>query len=164
MRRPPISPGDVFEIFLSNGYKTYGQFMLMDKYGPIVRVFDAKTAHDDHKDLKVIATSEVLFYAYTGLYAAIRTGLWKKIGAFKDYEFEFPGFISTLEDPETGEAGVWYLWDGEKTTRLGKELPERYKHIEFLAIYPPDLIVKRIETGKKPYEELIKTNKLSKPN
>ncbi len=74
-------------------------------------------------------------------------------------EFVFPKFISTLYK-ENGEATTWHLWDGEKNIKLGSILPDKYKSLEFFAIYPPDLIVKRIKTGEKPYEKLITTNKL----
>jgi len=97
----------------------------------------------------------------TGLFAAIRTGMWKVIGYMPVEEFAYPKFVSTFSNEKTGEARVWFLWDGEKSTRIGSKLPEDYKEFEFLVVWSPYDVVHRIETGEYPYPygDLIRYNK-----
>ena len=99
----------------------------------------------------------------TGLFAAIRTGLWKKIGYIQVNDFEYPNFIATNYNQKTGKASIWFLWNGEKYIRLGTELPEKYKELEYHMVWSPYDVVDRIETGKYPfpYRELIELNEFS---
>lgn len=165
MRQAPIKIGDIFEIPLTDYKKAYGQYMVMDKYGPIIKIFNYINKVENNDNIEDITETGQLFPPiYTGLYAAIRTKLWKIIGHKEIKNFEFPGFITTLTHPETNEATIWFLWNGRETVRLGKKVQKEYQGLEFLAVYSPNDIPKRIETGKKPFEELILTNKLPRPN
>lgn len=163
-RQASVKIGDIFEIPLGNGKKSFGQFMLMDTFGPIIKVFDLTVSEGEVINIDEILKSDVLFYTYTGLYAAIRNKMWKIIGHLSIDDFVFPGFLSTLNNPETNMATTWYLWNGANNIRLGDKVPEELKNKEFLAVYSPGDVAKRIENGKKPFEELILTNKLSRPN
>ncbi len=159
-----VKVGDIFKIPLSGEKSAYGQYVHFDsQYGGLLQVFDIFTDKDKQPDIEKIADSKPLFPAvFTGLKAAVKLDLWEIIGNKPVTNFIYPGFISTLYEA-TGEAGIWFFWDGEKTLKLGKELPDKYKSKEFLAVYAPDLIVKRIETRKNFYESLIKTNRLEIP-
>lgn len=152
--------GTIFEIPLSNGHKAYGQYVFKDRMGPIIQVFDLITKDDQVQ--KTILDSNLLFPpVITGLFAALRTGLWTPIGFNKIKKFTYPGFISTLENEETGEASIWFFWDGKNSTRLGKQLPEEYKNKEYLMVWDPLDVIHRIETGGYPfpYKDLILYNK-----
>ena len=96
---------------------------------------------------------------FCGINPAIRSNKWTIIGHIPVDQFNYPGFISTLTNFKTGEATTWYFWSGEQSIRLGKDLPEEYKKLEYLGTYPADFIVDRIMTGIKPHEQLIMTNK-----
>ena len=155
-----IRIGDVVEIPLSDKKKAYAQYIVRDRMGPIIQVF----AHIDfvRPELDLVLNSGALFPPIiTGLFAAVRTGFWKKIGSKRVEEVRYPGFISTLYDQKTGEAAIWYYWDGEKSIRLGVELPEEYKTKEYLIVWDPHDVVHRIETGEYPfpYKDLILYNK-----
>lgn len=162
-KKVPVQVGDVFEIPLGEGRKAYGQYVYFDKKkGPIIQIFDLICRDQEKVDLDQLKNTKLLFSPVfiVGLYPLFRSGQWRVIGHLPIEKFIFPGFVSTLWDPKTGEATTWYLWDGEKTIRLGKILPDEYKKLEFKVYWPPKYIVDRIKTGIKPYEKLIMTNKL----
>lgn len=154
MSQKRIKVGDIFEIPLSNDRRAYGQYMFKDqKMGPLIQIFDLITEEeiglDQLKDVQPLFPPVI-----TGLFVAVRTGLWKIIGHIPIAKFVYPKFISTLYNEKTGAIGIWYLWDGERSVRLGHELLDEYKHLEFLVVWDPHDIAYRIETGKDPYDKL----------
>ena len=159
MGRKRIQIGDVFEMPLSDGRVAYGQYVFLDeKMGPLIRVFDLFTRGEVPWEQLVdqLQSAGLLFPpVITGLFAAIRAGFWKIIGHMPTGEFTYPGFISTMHESYK-QLSDWYLWDGKESVRLGRELPARYKHMEFLAGWDPHGVVHRIETGENPYDKLIR--------
>ncbi len=157
-RKPKI--GDIFEIPLSDGRKAYGQLLNLSKMGPIIQVFDLIS--DGSPTLEEIVDSKLLFPpVITGLFAAIRDKMWKVIGNIPVPNFVQPNFVTARYDEQTGEVRRWSLWDGEKFTGIGPELPLEYKDYEFLVVWTPIHVVRRIETGQMPfsYYDLIKNNR-----
>jgi hypothetical protein len=155
-----VKVGDFVEIPLLKRKMTYAQYTFKDKMGPIIQVYDCIVT--ERPDLDLIVQSDLLFPpVITGLFAAVRTGLWTKIGNKKPKNASYPGFISTLYDQKTGEASIWFYWDGEKSIRLGTQLPEEYKNREYLMVWDPHDVVHRIETGEYPfpYQDLILYNR-----
>jgi hypothetical protein len=156
----PKSPkvGDVFEIPLSDGRKAYGQYMFQDKkVGPLIQVFDLITEGDAQSNqvLSQLKDAGFLFPpVVTGLFAAIRTSLWKIIGHMPVTKFAYPKFVSTMHEGYQ-QRGLWFLWDGKTWVELGHELAEEYKESEFLVVWDPHDIAHRIETGENPYAKLI---------
>ncbi len=165
-RRPLVKIGDIFEIPISNNRKAFGQYIYYDeKQGPLIQVFDYYLKNNEGVDLNSIVKSKMLFPPIiVGLTAAIRNKLWNIVGNKSIENFIYPGFVSTLRNPKTNEATIWFYWDGSKWINLGKKLKNEYKKKEFLAVYSPYDIPERIETGKKPYEELVLTNILPRPD
>lgn len=152
--------GDVFEIPLTYGRRTYGQYVFNDKMGPLIQIFDLIS--ENRIDIDSLKHANPLFPpVITGLRAAIRAGLWTIIGRFAVEGFKYPGFISALYDEKTGEARMWYFWDGEKDIQLGVKLPEDYKKLEYLVVWSQGDVTRRIETGEYPYPygDLIKHNR-----
>jgi hypothetical protein len=155
-----VRTGTIFEIPLSNAHKAYGQYVCKDRMGPIIQVFNLISKYD--QDQRTILDSNLLFPPIiTGLFAALRTGLWIPIGFNKIKEFIYPGFISTFENEKTGEASIWFYWDGKNSIRIGTQLPEEYKNKEYLMVWDPHDVINRIETGEYPfpYKDLILHNK-----
>ena len=148
--------GTIFEIPLSGDRKAFGQYVYKDRMGPIIRVFSLITK--ERPDQNIILNSTLLFPPIiTGLFAALKKGLWVTIGFNKVKQFEYPGFISTFENEKTGEASIWFYWDGNNSIRLGTLLPDEYKNKEYLIVWDPSNVVHRIETGEYPfpYKDLI---------
>jgi hypothetical protein len=157
-----IKLGDIFEIPLSEGKKAYGQYIFWDdKNGPLIQVFDLIVNSSHTLNLMEIEGATPLFPpVLTGLFAAIKNGLWKVVGNLPVKDFKYPGFISTFYDQKTGKARTWYLWNGRESIRLGDSLPAKYKNLEYLVIWSPFDISDRIETGEVPYPygDLIRFN------
>lgn len=158
--------GNVVEIPLSNGRKAYGQYVFWDKkMGPLLKIFDFIIT--ENINLESLESAEPLFPPIiTGLFAAVKKGMWQVVGNFPVKGFEYPGFISTLYDEKTGKAGIWYLWNGTESIRLGGRLPQKYKNKEYLVVWSPFDIVYRIETMAYPYPygDLIQFNKFTPQN
>jgi hypothetical protein len=153
--------GDVVEIPLSNGLKAYGQYVYLDKkMGPLLQIYDRIVPEDIN--LEQIYNTKPLFPPIiTGLFAAVKNGLWKVVGNLPIRGFKYPGYISTFYDEKTGKASTWHLWNGSEYIRIGDHLPEMYKNFEYLIIWSPYDVVERIETGEYPYpyKDLILHNK-----
>jgi hypothetical protein len=155
-----IKIGDIIEIPLSDGRKAFAQYVFSDqKIGPLIQVFDLMTEREIQID--ELKDAGALFPPVsTGLRAAIRTGMWNIIGHIPVEGFIHPRFISTLYNEKTGKAGVWFMWDGEKSVRIGNELLPALKNLEYLAVWDPHDIVYRIESREYPYPygDLIRNN------
>lgn len=157
-----VSVGDIFEIELKDTYKSYGQYVYKDKkQGPLIQIFDLiiKDGINDVYDLQHV---KYLFPpVITGLYAAIKLGLWRTIGKIPVVNFIYPLFVTSFYDEKSGEAYRWFLWDGEKYLDVGKRLPNKYKKLEYLIVWSPYDVITRIETGEYPYPygDLIRKNK-----
>lgn len=159
-KRPKV--GDIFSIPLADGKMGYGQYLHYSKMGPIIQIFNLIS--DAEASIEEVISAKPLFPPIiTGLFAAIKDGSWRVIGNRPVPNFVHPKFLSTLYDPDTGRAGMWFLWDGEKDIKIGTTLSPEYKEFEFLVIWTPQHVVDRIETGKIPfpYGELIKYNKFT---
>jgi hypothetical protein len=148
MSRKGLRIGDVFEIPLANGQKVYGQYVYWDRrMGPLVQILDIRTDRD--ATLEEISNSGPLFPpVITGVFAAVRTGMWSVIGNLPVEGFVYPSFIAPVYDSKTRKVHMWYLWDGKKYRRLGEKLPDRYKRLEQLVVWSPHDVVHRIETGE----------------
>lgn len=149
-KRPKV--GDIIEIPLSHGRKGYAQYVHWDsKVGPLIQVFDFVT-HERLDDVMRLDSAQPLFPpVITGLFAAVRTGVWEVIGHLPASGFVYPGFVSTFWDQDTGRARDWYLWDGERSVPLGKELPREHRNKEYLVVWNPTDVATRIETGEYPF-------------
>lgn len=160
-----VRVGDVFEIPLSNERKTFGQYVFKDiKTGPLILVFDliAEAAALPEVSLERLRSAVPLFPPiFADVYGAVRRGLWPVVGRMTIEGFVYEPFISTFHDPRTGRAAIWFLWDGEKSIRIGWDLPEECKKLEYLVIWSPHDVVERIETGRIPYPygDLVQHNK-----
>ena len=108
---------------------------------------------EDEASLEQIRDAKPLFPpVFTGLFAAIRTGLWKIIGQIAIENFVYPKFISPLFDSKAGKVRNWYLWDGKKYHNIGRRLPKEYGQLEQLVGWDPNDIALRILTGENPLE------------
>lgn len=153
--------GDILEINLSTGKKAFGQYIYRDPIrGSLLQVFDYFGKNGQSIVLESVTASKPLFPPiFTTILGGLKQKTWKVVGNTSIVNFTYPSFISTITHNDTLEATNWYLRNDKLITDLGKMLPDKYKNLEFDAIYSPDLVVKRIETGINIYEKLIKTNK-----
>lgn len=147
-----IRIGDVFEIPLSDGRKAFGQYVFRDKMGPIIRIFDRILDKDEKLALASLDSNLLRFPpVITGLFAAIRSGLWKRVGKLPTDTFQYPNFVSRIKDTGSGLESPWFLWKGKDFIALGHHLPSEYRTLERLVVWEPTNLVRRIEIGENPY-------------
>lgn len=162
---PTVKIGDIIKIPLSDGRNAYGQYLFDDtKMGTLIQIYNQIS--ESRIEIEDLRYSNLLFPpVITGLYGAIRSGLWTIVGNLPVKEFIYPNFISTMFDLRTGSIGVWYLWDGQSSRKIGSHLPSKYKQLEFLVVWAPQDVVIRIEAGQlqEPYRTLIHENRLVAP-
>ncbi len=122
-----VRVGDFFEIPLSNNRKAFGQFVYKElKNGPMIQVYDLIVQEDDPLQIDFLKLTPLFPPIITGLNAAIREGLWHKIGKYPINSFAYPLFISAHWSNLSKQVINWFLWNGENYIELGPELPEKY--------------------------------------
>lgn len=157
--RPRI--GDLIKIPLTSGINAYAQYVFWDRnYGPLIQVFNFSNQENDQTE--EILTAGALFPPIiTGLFSAIRSGMWEVIGNNPIKDFSYPNFLSSEYDEKTGKVKQWFMWNGDKWTKLGQTLPRKYKKLEYLIVWDPKNVEKRIEDGGEepfPYKDLKELN------
>jgi hypothetical protein len=163
--RPRLTPGDILEIPLSGNRRGYAQYLLLSIAGPIISVFDIVS--DKRVNIPDLVSVKPRFApVIAGVHAAVRDGDWKVIGKLPITQSEHPRFVTTFYDERTGEARKWFLWDGTEEKFLGTFVPEIYRSLEFLIVWSPADIARRIETKQDPfpYSDLIKYNRFTPKN
>lgn len=146
-----ITVGDIFDIPLTDGRRALGQYVFSDeKYGPLIQVYDLIT-EEPINIVQLKAASPLFPPVITGLFAAIRNGIWNVVGHLPIADFGYPCFVSAHYDQRTGRVHYWYLWDGKRPRPIGPRLPEKHKQLEYLVVWSPHDVVHRIETGEYPY-------------
>lgn len=168
-KRVNLKTGDVLLIPLSETEAAIAQLVYHETnqrsvFTPLIRVIKGTFPNDEALiDLDEIDLTDQLFPPIcTGVGAAVREGLYKKIGNQPVENFTYPKFISTnyLDD---GLANIWYLSDDKSTEIIGETLPEQYKSLEYEVVLSPFDVIDRIISGEItfPYGDLIKYNKFT---
>ena len=159
MGKQRVRVGDVFQIPLSDGRIAYGQYVYRDRRnGPIIRVYNFISENELSfaEVQKQLQKAKLLFPpVITGVFAAVRSGLWKVLGRLPVNDFEYPNFINVFDENYQPKS-YWFLVTEEKDVLLGKRLPEEYKNLEMLTVWSPYDVMHRIETGENPYSEMIR--------
>ncbi len=152
-RRPRV--GDVVEIPLPSGRKAYAQYVFQDhENGPLIQVFDLVSEHSVQID--AIRQAKPLFPpVITGLFGAVRTGLWKVVGRLPVDDFAYPRFLWPLYDDKVDKVVAWNLWDGQKRIPIGRKLPRQYRELEQLVVWAPEDVAERIESGENPLDFIL---------
>jgi hypothetical protein len=149
-----IKVGDVFKILLSDGRKAYGQYVFKDKMGPMVQIFDLVSQREI--EVQQLADANLMFPPIiTGLFAAVKAGIWKIVGHLPVKDFKYPNFISAMYYGQRNQVGTWYLWNGDESIPIGRKLPEEYKRLEQLVVWDPSDVAYRIETGTNPLDHRL---------
>src|SRR5262249_23535073 len=118
---PPAVVGDVFAFPLQSGRIAYAHYIaLHPEFGSLVRIHRSEES-------TVCSVGEVgslpmpFAPVFVGLYPAVRSGRWRKIGVLAPPSTRFPRFRWTL-GTRPGRYMDWRIWDGETDVFVG-ELP-----------------------------------------
>jgi hypothetical protein len=156
--------GDIIKIPLTNERYAYGQYVFKDpKNGPLLKIFNLITDKAEVNFDELTELDSLFPPIITGISRAVSVGMWQVVGKRPITNFVYPQFISSLWDNKTNRVINWFLWDGREYIKIGGELPEEYKKLEYLIVWSPYDVVHRIETGEYvyPYGDLIRYNKFS---
>lgn len=153
-----IRVGDIFEIQIAHRRFVYGQYVHKSELGPMVVIYDM-FFDEPIVDVNLLKNSKLLFPpVLTGLNAAIKSRLWKRVGRIDVLDYSDTKFISAWWDDKTGKVHHWSLWDGKQFVRIGSLLPDEYKNLEFCIVWDPQNLMKRIISKEVPYpyKDMIK--------
>lgn len=153
MKNMEIKIGDIFKCPISDKEHGYGQFYFNHPEGPVVRIFNIITCEEMNPE-EAVKHSLMFPPILTGLNIAIKKGIWKIVGHVEIINFEIPKFRSSLRRPD-GSWSDWFIIDGDRAINVGQDLPEKYKKLEYGAVWSAIDVNERI----KKHGELPDTHK-----
>jgi len=142
--------GDVIQIVTARGI-VYAQFTHKhQRFGSLLSIF-AGFYDNASKDFSSIVSNSPAFHTFFPLQSALNEGLLSVVAnvAVADRNKPFPMFRSRVIGAD-GQAGPWWLWDGQKEEMLRRDLTDTEKHYSLRGIISAPLLVKRIENGYRP--------------
>ncbi len=153
--------GDVFEVKTSKGL-AYFQYTHEHKnppsWGSLVRVLQGfYNSRPSSNELEKLVELPHRFQTFCFLQHGIKEGEVMLIGNFPIPSFvkKFPIFKNTNTDPKKPSIEkVWWLWDGEKSWKVGKLSLEDQKKYPFHGACDIPALIMNIETGKSLGREL----------
>ena len=148
-----VQIGDLIGIRTSKGlaYALYThRHDIRPRYGAMLRVFDRLYASRP-VDIATVANLPVRFTTFFPLQAAADRGIVEVVGNIPVPEnlAAFPLFRSGLSDPKTKKVSAWWLWDGEKSWRVGILTPEQ-RELPIRGTWNDTMLIHRIESGWRP--------------
>jgi hypothetical protein len=149
--------GDVLQIPIGQGVFAYGQFVELDPHnGPVVRVFKLKSDSVPSED--ELQQSGLMFPpVIVGINDPVRSGRWKVVRNQPLDSYQPPVFLSGQYHKDGGIA-VWWLINGASETCIGTVLPEEYRTLESVAVWPAEWLEERIRAGTHPSLDEFRAN------
>lgn len=153
MRAPATHIGDVFEIPISDSFKRYMQFVVVDSCqlgGWGIRVFKKDYPLDCNPAIDDILNGEIDFFCLTrAIGHGVLDGLWTKVGKSKDLgDLDKMVFRTYVERVPGILASHWFVWKANHNLKEYKTLPRRYRKVDYGGVMPPSHVVERIRTGR----------------
>lgn len=148
-----VKIGDVFEVSTGKGL-AYGQITHRHpKWGWLVRILPGlfKERPESFRDLVQSPTKFVIFFPVS---VAVSFGEAQIVGRepVPLADQKFPLFRDTNALTTTGDAVMWWFWDGEDEWRVGRLLPEQRK-MPLLQLINAALLIERIESDWTPEKD-----------
>ncbi|MHB1381614.1 MAG: hypothetical protein ACYC5A_11025 [Thermoleophilia bacterium] len=144
--------GDVIEIETRKGL-AYAQYTHKHdkppRYGELIRVLPGlhKTRPESFTDI-VIQKEQFIVFVPIGVF--VHRGIFKVVAnePIPEENREFPLFRAGNRD-SNGKVRVWWLWDGEKSWKVGEITVEQRK-LPIEEVLNDTMLIKRIEEGWTP--------------
>ncbi len=158
-----IKIGDIVEVPLKNGRKTYIQYV-DENNGSIVKTFNYAVNAYDELNLDNLRLSDQLFPPiHVGLKDPIKSHQWKIVANLPVEKYQYKGFLSwhpelSKSKNEPVKIKSWFLWTGKEYKPLGKVLPMKYMNFESDGVYSADMFLDKIETGRDSFQHAKKAN------
>lgn len=160
MKRVVTKIGDVFQVDLGDGQKSYFQYICNDLTqlnSDVIRVFDKKYTIAEHPLIEDIVSEGISFYAHAITSIGVKLGYWEKVGKsdavgdlqkilFRDTNDCARG----VNDPPILISRNWHVWRINEEFRTVGLLKGEHRNAEVGLVMTPIDIVERIRTGKYP--------------
>jgi len=155
-KKTKIRAGDVFEVKTKRGL-AYAQYVMRNlEMGALIRVLPGLHKTRPVSLTEVVAQQEQ-FVTFFPLQAAIDQEVFEIVAheTVPDESRKMPLFRARGHIDREGFVHDWRLWDGEKSTRVGKLTPEQRK-FPIKEIWNDTLLIERIEQGWTPEQEPVR--------
>lgn len=155
-KKTKIKLGDIFEIKTRKGL-AYAQYVLWNsEMGALIRVLPG------FHEARPMSFSEVTghverFVTFFPLQAAIDQEIFEVVAnePVPEHSRKLPLFRARGHIDREGFVHDWRLWDGEKSTRIGRLAPEQRK-LPIKEIWNDTLLIERIEEEWTPEKEPLR--------
>lgn len=147
-------PGDVFTVQTKLGVGVFQFVKKVRPMGSLIRVFPLDVVEKHGKDWNALVELETNFWTFFPVEAAVREGLVSKV-AHCDvpvHARQTPLFRVGVPDPDTRRVSDWWLWDGEKSWRIGQITQEQRK-LPIRASWNEARLRERLESGWLPEKD-----------
>jgi len=157
MPRESMKLGDVVEISVGDERFAYAQYInhhrTPPRYGALIRVLPG-VFHRQPDDLAMLVDQTERFCAFFPLAAACSQGFVRVVGnhPVPVRLRKWPLFKAYNENVETGNR-TWWIWDGTKSTKIGK-LPSEYYDLPMEETVDLKVLRDRILAGWAPRDEV----------
>ena len=141
-KRPKI--GDICEIKTSKGFAYFQYTHKHPSYGSLIRILPGiyKERQRNFADLSQIKERFWIFFA-------LGTACYRNIVQIVDHQ-NIPDFARIFPLMKIrGLGGDWWLWDGEKETKIG-ELPKQFLDLSYRRIANDSALINLIEDPNYP--------------
>jgi hypothetical protein len=141
LMRPSI--GDIFAFELPSGRVAYAHFVaLHPEFGTLVHIHQSEQS--EMRPIEDIVSIPSPFApVFVGLYPAVRSGRWKRIGAQPVPPAPFPRFRWTF-GTKPGRYTDWRIWDGKHDVFVG-ELLVADRALELRTVWGAETLEHRID-------------------
>jgi hypothetical protein len=123
----------------------YAHYVELDRYGALVSLY----ACDHAWSIKDGFTSFRYLFGpvLCGVNPPVRHGDWTIVGALPPPpDYRHPAFLS-MSYGKPPHRPYWWLYDGKDERRIGTDVPEEFKPLELLSVWPAVLIEERLRSG-----------------
>jgi hypothetical protein len=154
-KRPKI--GDIVEVATPAGLAYVQYTHKYDKpphWGALIRVLSGLHAVRP-ESFSEIAAQPASFCVFFPLGAAVHRGIVQIVAneAIPEEAQQFPLFRAAGVIDREGRVLDWWLWDGERSWRVG-ELTSEQRNLPIKEIWNDTLLIKRIAEGWKPSDRV----------
>ena len=145
--------GDVLEIPTKLGL-AYVQFSHYHekppRMGAVIRVLPGFFP-ERPKEFQAIADQEELYYTFFPVQAAVARKIFAVVGHAEvpQHAKQFPLFRAGNVNPATGKVEQWWLWDGDKSSKID-ELSDEQLDLPIKSAWNDIMLIQRIEQGWMP--------------
>ncbi len=149
--------GDIIEIPTKRGL-AYAHYKIQNKeFGALIHVLP-RLFTERPADFATLTVEKSQFIAFFPLRAAVNRGIFKIVGnvPVSETDQKLPLFKARGHIDRRGRVHDWWLWDGERTWRAGRQLRPKHRALPERTIINDTLLIERIEEGWTEEAEIEK--------